>query len=124
MIKGFFPLILILLAACQTYNSNTGDRAKYAPVELEDNPQFRAAYQVIQNRCVNCHTGEHNNWATYTDSQKWIQSGRVNPGRAAESNLVIRTINSGNTNSNMPPTGGPLPNDEYQVILDWINGLQ
>lgn len=113
---------LLILSSCQSYNSHTGDAAKYAKVELENNPQFQEAYQVIQNRCVNCHQSEHNIWATYVNSQMWVDKGLVVRGDAQGSLLVRRIINSNHTSSNMPPSG-PLPNDEYQVIVDWINGL-
>lgn len=118
-----FFLVFILLAACQSYNSNTGDKAKFAELELEDNPQFRAAYKVIQSRCINCHGGTHNAWASYVNSQLWVDKGLIVKGDASNSKLIKRTINSGETGSNMPPEGGPLPNDEYQTLLDWINGL-
>lgn len=118
-----FFLVLILLSACQSYNSHTGDKAKFAEIELEDNANFRAAYKVIQSRCINCHSGTHNAWATYVNSQLWIDKGLIVKGSASNSLLVKRIINSGETGSNMPPEGGPLPNDEYQTILDWINGL-
>jgi uncharacterized membrane protein len=119
------PILLFafLIGGCQSYNSNTGDKAKFAVIELENNPQFRAAYKVIQSRCINCHSGTHNTWATYVNSQLWIDKGLVVKASASNSRLVKRIINSGETGSNMPPEGGPLPNDEYQTIVDWINGL-
>lgn len=118
------PLLLsLLLGGCQSYNSHTGDKAKFAEIELENNPQFRAAYKVIQTRCINCHQGTHNTWATYVNSQLWIDNGLIVSQDSQASKLVRRTINSGVVGANMPPEGGPLPNDEYQTILDWINGL-
>lgn len=121
MIRVLF--LLTFIVGCQSYNSHTGDKAKFAVLELEDNPQFRAAYKVIQSRCINCHSGNHNTWATYVNSQLWVDKGLIVKGNATNSLLVKRIINSGETGSNMPPEGGPLPNDEYQSILDWINGL-
>jgi len=121
MIRAFF--LLFIISACQSYNSHTGDKAKFAELELEDNANFRAAYKVIQSRCINCHGGTHNAWATYVNSQLWVDKGLIIRGDASGSKLIERTINSGQTNSNMPPGGSPLPNDEYQVLLDWINGL-
>ena len=114
-------LFCIFLIGCQSYNSHTGDKAKFAELELEDNEQFQAAYKVIQNRCINCHSGNHNAWATYVNTQLWIDKGLIVAGSAADSLLVKRTINTNETASNMPPGGSPLPNDEYQAILDWIN---
>ncbi len=123
--KIFFFFSLFLLS-CQDYNSNTGDRDKYGEVSLENNAQFRRAYSIIQNRCVNCHTSSvHDTWASYTTNEMWIKSGsnRVLPGRAQDSNLIIRIINSGHTNSNMPIGGSALPNDEYDALVEWIDNL-
>lgn len=116
-------LLSLLLSGCQSYNSHTGDKAKFAEVELENNAQFRAAYKVIQNRCINCHGGNHNTWATYVNSQLWIDNGLIIARDPQASKLIRRTINSGVVGANMPPGGSPLPNDEYQAILDWINDL-
>lgn len=121
-----FIFVLFFLVGCQDYNSNTADRAKYAPVELENNPEFQRAYSVLRNRCANCHTSNiHSAWPSYVTSADWVNSGsgRVIAGNAPGSNLVIRTINSGHTNSNMPVGGSPLPNDEYDAIVEWIDNL-
>lgn len=118
--KLFF-LSLFLLLSCQSYNSHTGDAVKYKTVEVE--ASLLPAYTVLQNRCVNCHTGRHNSWASYITNEQWIASGLIVPGDAQASTLIRRIINSNNIGSNMPPTGGPLPNDEYQVLVDWVNGL-
>lgn len=121
MIKFF--ITILFLVSCQTFNSNTADEAKYAEIVLENNPEFRAAYQVLQNRCINCHMGSHNTWATYVNSQLWINAGEVIAGNSVDSKLVRRIINSGESQSDMPPVGGSLPTDEYQSIKDWIDGL-
>lgn len=123
--KNFFLLFSLLLFGCQDYNSNTSDKVKYGIIELEASPRFRAAYPIIQSRCVNCHFGTHNIWASYITNQLWIDSGdnRVIPGNAADSNFIRRTINSGNNNSNMPLGGSALSADEYQILVDWINGI-
>jgi uncharacterized membrane protein len=118
-----FPLLLVL-ASCQDYNSNTSDRSKYGPVELEANPQFQRAYGIIQQRCTSCHTSPvHSGWGTYTTSQMWIDTGRVVAGDSQNSPLVRRIWNSGNTDSNMPQGQGPLANDEYDAIVEWIDNL-
>lgn len=119
-----FLLVLLFLASCQDYNSNTSDKFRYARLELENNPEFRASYAILQSRCMNCHTSSiHNGWATLVTSQKWIDSGRVVQGNAQDSDLIIRIINSGHTNSDMPLGGGALPNDEYDTIVEWIDNL-
>lgn len=119
-------IFLALLLACQNYNSNSSDRARYGEIELENDPQFQRAYTIIQNRCVNCHTSQiHAAWATYTTSADWIKSGgqRVIPGSPQDSKLITRIINSGENDSNMPLGGSALPNDEYDALVEWIQNL-
>lgn len=117
-------LFLALLMGCQDYNSNTADKTKYGPTDLEANPDFRAAYAIIQTRCITCHDSSiHNVWSTYNTSQKWIDAGMVVPGNSTASLVVRRIINSGQNDSNMPIGSGALPNDEYDAIKAWIDGL-
>jgi uncharacterized membrane protein len=117
-------LALLFLTACQDYNSNSSDRFRYGSLELENNPEFRASYAILQNRCINCHTSSvHSGWSTLTTSQKWIDSGRVINGDAQNSILIERIINSGHTNSDMPLGSGALANDEYDTLVEWIDNL-
>jgi len=119
-------LFLLLMGSCQNYNSNTTDRTRYGTQTLEDNPRFVRAYAIIQSRCTNCHTSAiHAGWASYTTSAKWVASGasRVVAGQPQSSQLILRTINSGETQSDMPQGGSPLPNDEYDALREWIENI-
>jgi hypothetical protein len=122
--KIFFPLILFPLISCQDYNSNTNDNERFRRVELTGGEKFETAYYILQQRCTSCHTsGIHNSWAGYTKERDWIDRGLVSKGDPDSSRLIFRIINHGSTDSNMPLGMGPLPNDEYQDLIDWVNSL-
>lgn len=123
MIKFFY--LLLLLVSCQDYNSNSGDRGRYGPVVLNENdPNFREAYDIIQNRCVSCHDHRHDDWAEFKSNADWEASGLVVPTDPDASEFIERIVNSGQTSSNMPPGGSPLPDDEYQHLRKWVSEFQ
>ena len=119
MIKSFF--IIFLLSSCQNYNSNSSDRSVYGPVILnEADPNFAQAYNIIQNRCISCHSSNvHNVWATYTNNAAWIDSGMIS-NLPENSYFMQRIINSGGSGANMPQGGSALPNQEYETLKKWI----
>ncbi len=118
-------LLLFTLGSCQDYNSNSGDRGKYGNIAIDQNDlQFVAARKVIQNRCVSCHDNYHDRWASLSSSADFVAEGIVVPNDPSNSNLIKRTVNTGETVSNMPPGGSPLPNDEYNTLVDWVTGIQ
>lgn len=117
-------LLLIFFVGCQDYNSNTYDKTRYGKVTLTGSPDFEAAYYIIQQRCTNCHTSTiHNPWASYTNEQDWIDKGYVAKGDPDGSRLIFRIFNYGSTQSDMPRDLGPLPNDEYQQLVDWVTNI-
>jgi len=123
-----FPLIsiLFLLASCEDYNSNSADKLKYSnePQQEESgDPNFQPAFAVIQSRCISCHSGFHNNWATYTSNEKWLNSGLVLRGDPDNSRLIRVIINSGQAGANMPQGAGAIPDSEYQLLLKWITEI-
>ncbi len=120
--KVFSLLSIFLLVACQDYNSSSSDRFKYGPVELENNAEFRKAYPVIQSRCVSCHN-YHDEWAAYTTSAQYINAGLIVRQDPTGSRFIRYIQNSGLNPATMPLNDGPLPTDEYQILVDWINGL-
>lgn len=124
MIRISLLSLLCILVSCQNNNSSSADRFKYGPIELENNPQFQAAYPVIQSRCVNCHTSTiHDVWASYTTSAQYISAGLVIKQDPNNSRFIRYIQNSGLSPATMPLNDGPLPNDEYQILVDWVNGI-
>jgi uncharacterized membrane protein len=121
--KFILPALLLLLVSCQDYNSNSNDVERFSKVNLTPSGgKFEAAYYIIQQRCTNCHSSTiHNSWAKYTNQQDWIDKGYVTANDPDNSQLIFRIINHGSTDSNMPLGMGPLPNDEYQALVDWVN---
>lgn len=116
-------LLGLLLIGCQDYNSNSNDKERYSRVNLTGSTDFTPAYYIIQQRCTSCHSGFHNAWAAYTNEQDWISKGYVVENDPDNSKLIFRIINHGSTDSNMPLGLGPLPNDEYQDLVDWVTNI-
>lgn len=119
-------LFMLMFMSCEDYNSNSADKIKYSnePQQEETgDPNFAPAFAVIQNRCISCHSGFHNNWATYTDNEKWLNSGLIIRGDPDNSRLIKLTINSGQAGANMPQGGGAIPDAEFQLLRKWISEI-
>lgn len=117
-------LLVLLLGACQDYNSNSFDKTRFSKVNLVGSSGFSSAYYILQQRCTNCHTSTiHNPWGSYTNEQDWIDRGYVTAGDPDSSKVIFRIINHGGTDSDMPKDMGPLPNDEYQDLVDWVTNI-
>lgn len=128
--KLFILIItLFFISSCEDYNSNSADKIKYSnqPQAEEGgnggDPNFAPAFAVIQNRCVSCHSGFHNNWATYTSNEKWLNSGLIHRGDPDNSTLIKRTINSGQAGANMPLGFGAIPDAEFETLRTWITNI-
>jgi hypothetical protein len=119
--KFGFLLSLFMFGACQTYNSNTGDAAKYAPTTIAGSSEFQAAFGVVKNRCASCHTNYHAEWATLTTEQQWKDRGLVVAGFPSNSPLLTRLKNLG---GDMPQDSGNIPADEYTALNTWVTNLE
>lgn len=124
----FFALIscLFILSSCEDYNSNSADKLKYSnepQQEQTGDPNFAPAFSVIQNRCISCHSGFHNNWAAYTSNERWLNSGLIQRGDPQNSSLIKVMFNSGQAGANMPLGSGAIPDAEYQLLLKWITEI-
>ena len=122
--KYFFFFVLIL-SSCQDYNSNSGDKGRYGPVELnESDPNFSKAYFILQDRCVSCHDHKHDRWAEFKSNADWVADGLVIKGDPPTSELIVRIVNNGQVSSNMPPSGGSLPDAEYKALVKWVEDIR
>lgn len=122
MIKFLLPLLI--LAGCQDLNSNSTDQSRYGEGAVTGSAVFVDAFEVIQNRCANCHTSTiHNKWSTYRTEADWVtKESTIIPGNPAESSFITRLKNY--PNGDMPVGAGPLPNDELTKLQDWVEQLQ
>lgn len=125
MIRIILLLTFIITVSCQDYNSNSADRVKYGPVVLnESDPNFARAYNIIQSRCVSCHSSTiHDPWATYQDNAAWIDSGLVQRQDSQNSYFIQRIINYGGASSNMPQGQSALSQSDYEHLVKWIDEM-
>ena len=120
--KKLLFLSLLLVWGCKDTNSNSYDKDKYYDDVGIPDSSFRAAYKVMQTRCMNCHY--HQGWSAYKTPEQWVQNQLVVLGDETKSAIIYRTINSKSAQANMPEgsTTG-IPGDEFQKLLDWVKGL-
>jgi len=109
--------VMALLGACQVTNSNSTDEFQYGPIQLDSSdPNFAAAYRVLQNKCISCHT--HSNWAVYTSSALWADESRVVIRGDAENSPLIQQIRA-----NLMPQDGSISSSETQTLVNWIDNM-
>lgn len=119
---GIF-LVFLLFSCGQDYNSNSFDEQKYNTKIETDSPEglrFYNAYNVINSKCISCHTSYHNGYANYTTSEKWIESGLVTANDFENSFLILKLKNYGGS---MPQGGSELSSEQITYLKDWIEGL-
>ena len=121
-ISKFIIIATLLLSCGQTFNSNTNDKGLVSLTACSEagtpaGDRYCAAESIIQNRCINCHTGYHDQWATYNNDSEWKASGRVVAGSTAGSSLITRLKNQG---GNMPADAPQIPDSEYQTLINWV----
>jgi len=75
----------------------------------------------MQNSCVSCHGGEKTSKGldlkTYASLMTGSQNGAVIVAGDASSSKLIQSIQAGK----MPKRGGPLPVDQIQLLVNWVN---
>jgi len=121
-------LLFLLIYSCgQDYNSNSFDDLIYADSSCSGSAadiRFCQSFNIIKDRCISCHTGWHNSFATFTDTQSWIDAGLIVPNDASASLLMTRIRGYGVTPSaNMPPNGSEISKAERDALEAWIDGL-
>jgi len=76
---------------------------------------------ILQNSCVSCHGGEKTSKGldlkTYASLMTGSQNGAVITAGDASNSKLIQSIQSGK----MPKRGGPLPADQIQLLVEWVN---
>ena len=121
-LKVFLVIILTTFISCQDYNSNSFDQDRFGKIDVVGGPDFAPAYRVLQKRCTTCHS--HAQWAEYKNEQDWVRNeSLIVPGQPEQSLLIRRIFNSGAAGANMPLGDGPLPAEEYQLLIDWIEAV-
>lgn len=115
-----FLLFTSLFISCgQSTNSNTYDEFLDFAID-PSNVNLVQAFSVINQKCLNCHTGYHNAWKGFNTDELWIASGVVTPQSASSSALMLKLKNDG---GNMPLGGANLTSDEYDALKNWIEAL-
>jgi len=115
--------LLSFFASCfQQSNSDTSDGVK---VSAGQNETFVSAFNVLVTRCIDCHTGDHNDWAELTTETQWAGLSDITPGNSDNSLLVERIHGCGaiDTGNQMPKGAERLTADECKKITDWIDSL-
>mgnify|MGYP000860953027 CR=1 FL=1 len=115
-------LSLINFYGCmQVQNTSSNDREYYTNTEIDASTpagqRLSAAYTVIKNNCVNCHSNM--NLTTDTD---WINSGYVSPGNATSSIIYCR-IKGSNCGAEDMPKNSSMSQTDANTIKTWINNL-
>lgn len=143
----FFPLLLsFLLWSCvpepkpgekktlEFEDKSTPAPELQTPPAVVQNPNhggqmaFETAKIVLNNRCLNCHTGSVLGWGVDSNSseQAWLEQtpgGLIERGLASESNLVRRMIHSPGGNMPVGLNTTTFPRAEYDAVVSWINSL-
>lgn len=114
--------LLLFFIGCQDFNSNTFDETKFGVSNLTGGEKFKTAYPIIQNKCANCHT--HSEWSGFTTEAKWEEEDLVVPGNPDNSKFITRILNTGRNESDMPQGGSPLPDEEYEILVDWVENFE
>lgn len=120
-----YIFVLFFLASCgQDFNSNTGDEAFSAVNGIDTSTpagqRLDAAYTVLKNECMSCHTGYHNSWNSYKTDTAWVNAGLVHAGSPTASSVYNRLKNVG---GDMPLLNPQISEVERQVLDTWISQL-
>ncbi len=110
-------------------NTGTDSRnfEKYVPPPLTPEERFTLAKNVINANCLGCHqsggTAGHASFDLDNEID-FIREGFVSPGEIDRSKIIYRILNYGGDRSNMPLNSGPLSNNDYGILLDWVSQMQ
>ena len=116
-------LLLFLLVSCgQSFNSNSKDFLLGSQIYCSNTSETKLcqANEIIAKNCINCHSGYHNNWASYLTNSAWLSSALITSGNADNSLLILKLKNAG---GNMPEGAAPINDTDYQALKNWIDTL-
>ena len=119
-----FLTILSCLSSCfQQSNSNITDNTSC--LKLTGSDEFKVACDVLNTKCISCHSNYHNDWANLTSESQWADLSTITPGNSDNSLLVERIHGCGSIDSGdqMPEDAERLTADECKKITDWIDSL-
>jgi uncharacterized membrane protein len=109
----------------QNTNSHSNDATLWGTNTITD-PTFAAAYQVLSNRCINCHTGRHSHWSDFQTVEQWyaVENGSplVVPNDMEGSSIINRLTFWGSVGG-MPEGEANLTQEEYDDLQTWIESL-
>ncbi|MDP7320934.1 MAG: cytochrome c [Bacteriovoracaceae bacterium] len=119
-----FIAIIFFVSCNQSTNSNSFDRAFSENIGIDrstaEGERLFQAYTSLKNNCMSCHSGYHNTWSSYNTSQAWINAGLVESNDAYASSIIIRLKNIG---GNMPKDNPQIPEEDFDKIIEWIEGI-
>lgn len=99
-----------------------------AVVPLREQSVFAAHIQpILEDKCVSCHNAEKTKGSLVLNTYEGIMKGgeygpSVVPGKANESELIVRVLLPHDDEEFMPPDGKPpLSDEENDLIQWWIN---
>jgi hypothetical protein len=127
----FLVKLFILLTSCSGGHQADLDHFTFeGPEKIEEVSKFALAAEVINNRCINCHSGYHNFWKSYKTEDNWVNEpsprfGSVIPGDPDGSAIIYRLSKWGTSSEdNMPEAAPSLTEKEYLSLVDWINSIE
>jgi hypothetical protein len=117
-------LFLAFFVSCQDFNSNSFDDVLSQSVVIDTSTpggkRLKKSYDILYDKCMNCHTGYHNSWIKYGTDDLWETNSLIIGGDSAASELAIRLKNNG---GDMPLGGSQLSVTELQAVNDWIDNI-
>lgn len=123
---GIILGVLVISSGCgEVLNSNSFDEALYGVTPAEGSSEFLAAKDILDSKCINCHTNFHASWASW-DEADYITNLRVVAGDPSASTLYkkIRGNEYADGTTNMPEApAADLSAAELLTIRTWIENI-
>jgi len=91
-----------------------------------ESPEALAAFAIINNRCLSCHSSSNNGDFRKLTTSKAVQKQLVTPGDLTTSKIYYRLLGSsvGPGPKDMPEDSDAIPQSEVQAIEAWILSIQ